>query len=809
MRNFIKQKLYKINKLSVKVLLLTIIPIIVVLFLTVTLCTNSVSTNVSELVYQQLISKNIADCSTFKSLLSQNIVSISKESSDYSLERYLKTLSFGNNPETNPYHFQVNKLLDSIYESNPEYILYTWIVDYDSATAISNTAANWSMRASSWQIPERPWYKQSLTAQEAYITDLYSALYENTPVVSIVVPIKNATGTSTLGVLGVSFRLEYFRDAIMPEQNTDFSDNSCTMILDTEHTIVTSQEIKVLNRRLQTSEFSDISVVSDTDSEHIAYSLNWNGKDMVVVMSSLGIEGWRAFTVTPQTSIDKQIAAFTRAITIIIILSLAILVFSMGIISRIIAHPIKEVTEAAQEIAKGNYDVQLQTTSTDEIGELAEAVNTSITALRHRSLFDPLTEIYNSYSVENRVQYLLKKYPEKKYAIIRMDIANFKMVNDYYGSDAGDDLLRFIARILIDHVSPKDCYGRINRDVFCVCREYTTDDELIEFIDRITLHVKAYPIHFNLAPYFGIVINNYPDVSFSVLFDWAKLALNTVKGNSLLNYAFYEPQMRDALVERNSIEREMHSALSNREFQVYLQPKCNISNGTVVGAEALVRWVHPQKGLISPGLFIPLFEKNGFVNVLDEYVWEETCKIIRHWKDMGYPIVPISVNVSRTHIYDPDFVNKLTSLVEKYQIPMEALELEFTESAFVNDINQLYSTMNQLGDKGFVLSMDDFGSGYSSLNMLKNGPMDIVKIDQGFLNETLVSNSGKIIITNVISMINQLNKKIIAEGVETEEQATFLLSAGCSTAQGFYYSRPITLEAFEEFAFKRKENSEE
>ena len=218
----------------------------------------------------------------------------------------------------------------------------------------------------------------------------------------------------------------------------------------------------------------------------------------------------------------------------------------------------------------------------------------------------------------------------------------------------------------------------------------------------------------------------------------------------------------------------------------------------------MVRWNHPEKGIIPPNSFIPVFEKNGFIVKLDAFVWEETCKIIKKWQDAGVECVPISVNVSRMHIFDVGFDKKLKGLVEKYQIPTSLLELELTESAFLENVSRLYDVMNSLREDGFVLSMDDFGSGYSSLNMLKNVPLDVVKLDREFLNETTTTEKGKTIVESTISMVQRLKMKVVAEGVETKEHANFLLEAGCHIAQGYYYSKPISVDAFEEFAFGKK-----
>ena len=237
----------------------------------------------------------------------------------------------------------------------------------------------------------------------------------------------------------------------------------------------------------------------------------------------------------------------------------------------------------------------------------------------------------------------------------------------------------------------------------------------------------------------------------------------------------------------------MEEALEKRQFQMYLQPKYSISTEEMVGAEALVRWVHPERGIISPMEFIPLFEKNGFVIKMDQYIWEEACRVIREWIDKGIKPVPISVNVSRKHLKDQSFIDILNALIVKYQIPKQYLEIEITETIEEGEINK---SVALLKENGYTLLMDDFGSGYSSLNMLKDTKFDVIKIDRGFLQDFIGSDRGQKIVEHTIKMTKSIGLDMVAEGVETKEQAVFLQNCGCDTAQGFYYAKPMTLEDF-------------
>ena len=251
--------------------------------------------------------------------------------------------------------------------------------------------------------------------------------------------------------------------------------------------------------------------------------------------------------------------------------------------------------------------------------------------------------------------------------------------------------------------------------------------------------------------------------------------------------------MKTELQKKPSIEDDMHKALLNNEFVMFLQPKHSIKTGRIIGAEALARWNHPTKGMVSPGDFIPVFEQNGFIIKLDEFIWEQACRQIRDWIDAGIEPVPISVNISREYIHTIDVTSTLLKLVEKYDIPISLLELEITESFDSNGVEEIVKRMKKAG---FKMLMDDFGSGYSSLNMLKSTPFDVLKIDKSFLDEFMESSRGRKIIEHTISMSQDIGLDIIAEGVETLEQAKFLSECGCDAAQGFYYSKPIPAPDF-------------
>lgn len=398
-------------------------------------------------------------------------------------------------------------------------------------------------------------------------------------------------------------------------------------------------------------------------------------------------------------------------------------------------------------------------------------------------------KLFNSY-----IQSQIDCRGSKKYAIIQMDIEKFKIINEVYGESFGDEVLNYINNCLKILIRNNKSFARLNSDIFVILQEYTDMDELI-------LKIKLWDKRLN--QYGGVKyklnwgVNIIEDYTYSPrsLIDSASLARQSVKGNALNNIGFYEDFQKEELKRIKDIEGKMVSALENHEFKMFIQPKYEISTNKIIGGESLVRWVNSDGVIIPPNSFIPIFEKNGFIVNIDKYMWEEACITLKSWKDKGIPVVPLSINVSRKHLDNTDFIVFLDSLIEKYNIDKSWLEIEITETL---DSECNCDAFFKLKSKGYKLLMDDFGSGYSSLNTLKNTDFDTIKIDKEFLSEFMVNSRGQKIIRHTIAMINDINLGIIAEGVETLEQADFLKKSGCDFAQGYLYAKPMPVNQFED-----------
>lgn len=419
------------------------------------------------------------------------------------------------------------------------------------------------------------------------------------------------------------------------------------------------------------------------------------------------------------------------------------------------------------------------------------------------AMYDELTGIYNKQSFYVKTKEMLQENPDKNFDLLRINVERFKVLNDLFGEATGDKLLMYIGKFLKELNLPLCVSGRLYADNFAVCYEAGKGDSR-RMINTLQMVADSFAINNRTILSFGLYRIDDKEIPVSVMCDRANMALWKAKGNFKNPYCEYDENMRQQVLKEQKIINAMEKAIEKKEFVLYLQPKYEIENGTIVGAEALVRWISQENGFISPGDFIPVFENNGFVYEVDKFIWEETCRCLRKWLDEGRDVKPVSVNVSRIDLYAPHLVQYLVDLRKKYDIPQEYLELEITESAYTEDPQQIITITRQLREAGFLILMDDFGTGYSSLNMLKDIQIDVLKLDMGFLKSSDQTVKGGNILAAIVQMAKSLKMQTIAEGVETKEQVEFLKSIGCKYVQGYYYSRPVPVEDFEKLAQSAK-----
>ena len=418
--------------------------------------------------------------------------------------------------------------------------------------------------------------------------------------------------------------------------------------------------------------------------------------------------------------------------------------------------------------------------------------------------YDRLTGLYSKEFFYQRVKEILLQHPDRKYDILCSDIENFKLINDIFGIPAGDRLLCGVADMYTRLVGDKGICGRFNADQFACLLEHTaeyTDDMFIE----LGMEINSLSHAKNIVMKWGIYSIHDRGISVEQMCDRALLAANSIKGQYGKYCAAYDDQLRSRLLREQAITDGMEAALAEGQFEVYLQPKYRIKDDRLAGAEALVRWNHPEWGMQSPAYFIPLFEKNGFITKLDQYVWDRACAVLREWEDKGYPPLSVSVNVSRADIYNADIADILLNTIRRHRLPPSRLHLEITESAYTENPAQIIHTIGRLRELGFVIEMDDFGSGYSSLNMLNKMSIDILKLDMKFIQSETAKPVNQGILRFIMGLARWMNLGVVVEGVETREQLERLREIGCDYVQGYFFARPMPCGEFE--ALLRKERT--
>lgn len=418
--------------------------------------------------------------------------------------------------------------------------------------------------------------------------------------------------------------------------------------------------------------------------------------------------------------------------------------------------------------------------------------------------YDALTGLYNRNRFMERSEVLLRAFPDEDFVIICSDISKFKVINEIFGLKTGDKVLKLIGASLLECRGERSICGRFGEDSFALCA-VERDFDINEFVKKTNEAIAGLQMQYPVVNHIGVYRVEDRSLSVSAMCDRAMLALHSIKDDYQREIAYYDDALREALLQEQEILKDVQQAFEEEQFEIFLQPQINHKDNCIIGAEALVRWKHPVKGYIPPDKFVPLLESNGLITQLDMHVWELACKQLRKWKEEKNWDLSLSVNVSTKDFFYVDLNKVFTGLIQKYDIPVSRLKLEITESAFSIDLMKQLAMIEQLQKQGFIIEMDDFGSGYSSLNILKDIPVDIIKMDMAFMSQSDKYKRSEDILRMVIKMANKLKMPVIAEGVETKEQADVLGDMGCHIIQGYYYAKPMPVAEFENLMYKYNE----
>lgn len=425
--------------------------------------------------------------------------------------------------------------------------------------------------------------------------------------------------------------------------------------------------------------------------------------------------------------------------------------------------------------------------------------------LENLAYVDSVTHTSNWNYMLSSVEKIFKKCKDvSNYYIVSLDIDKFKLLNDIYGYNQGNKVICNVAIAIKNALHEDECFARYVADNFTLLLKAESRCALISRLTALVSEIESENRFYSMNISCGIYQVSDKNMNFPLMNDRANIAKKGVKNTIDVKYAFYEDVMRNTIMAEKEIENDMNFALNNREFVVYFQPKYDSSNNTPIGAEALVRWMHHDKGLISPAAFIPVFEKNRFILKLDKYILEETCAVLAKWKKEGRELLPISVNISRFHLTNPRLGRELVDILDKYGIDKKYIELELTETVLLEENGDFINALRVLKSMGFKLAIDDFGSGYSSLKLLKEIPADVLKIDKAFIDQIQNDGKEKIVVEHVANLARALKMQVVCEGVEREEQVDILKQLGCFYIQGYYYAKPMPVEEFVKSVFLTK-----
>ncbi len=467
---------------------------------------------------------------------------------------------------------------------------------------------------------------------------------------------------------------------------------------------------------------------------------------------------------------------------------------------------IMHVTGEAMDIIGGDPIYLFVFDDITELTQQKERLEQANSELERLAYYDTVTGAYNRTRFEMKAAEAISKAPGGTYTLVWLNLDKFKLVNEIAGSQGGDRLLRYIHDTVQPMLQKGEIFARIAADNFVMLLYSKGQNQLSERLDAMAKRINRFNASRKQKYYLTFTAGAYlitkPDVSITAISDRANVARRSIERAAnvrLCTCKFYSEQDKNRLMREKDMENRMREALEQEEFEVYLQPKLSLESNKIAGAEALVRWNDPKRGLVPPNEFIPLFEKNGFIVRLDLYVFWKVCKLLRSWEERRLSQVPISVNLSRFHLLNEDFLKQYLNIRRKYGIAGGLLELELTETMVFENPRLFRSLICQIHKAGFSCSMDDFGSGYSSLNILKDLKVDVLKLDRGFCSSGQMEDPReKTVISSVVELAKKLQMKTVAEGVETQQQLEFLRETRCDMIQGYVFSRPLPVPSFEE-----------
>lgn len=615
-------------------------------------------------------------------------------------------------------------------------------------------------------IIEKAWNGESNVSKVYYDDKLEKKVF------AYAVPVYR--GNEITGVLVANDGIDAFKEIL--DDKTAMNGHGYIHLISTEGIFLIRSDSKAVNRNLksiyegnyiQEDEKKKIKKALESD-ESVFSEFIYMGTSYEIYLEPVGVNGWYLFCVDTMHGMNAPIYQMLRVTRVVFIGVLCMSVF-------LLCYGYNMLRKNHKRLIRFAY-------------------------------YDPLTGAYNTVRFIQEMKENLNS--QDKYSVVVMNIHQFKFINEIFGRNQGDKLLCHVKNVLERNVKEGECFCRDTGDFFWILIKSEDEEEikrrLYDIMEKISWFALSQHHNYQILLYSGVAVRRDESTP-EMMMTHAMFALRTAKGTDRNNLWFYDEEIHRIETMQNYIESHMRQALRDEEFHMYLQPKVDLKTGKIGGAEALVRWFTQDGTKVYPNQFIPLFENNGFCSSLDMYMVEKVCRKLREWIDAGIEPIPISVNQSKVLFYEEDYVENLCTILQKYQIPGELVTLEILERLAAGNIEELNNKIAQLKKLGFRISMDDFGSGYSSFNTLGKLHVDELKMDRVFLTAITGKEEErqKIIMEQVVDLAKKLKITTVAEGVETEENEKLIQSLGCNYGQGYYYSRPISVEEFDEKYMKK------
>jgi diguanylate cyclase (GGDEF)-like protein len=619
----------------------------------------------------------------------------------------------------------------------------------------------------------RDYFLKSMKGEIVVSDVLQFAIDGVTPVIVLSVPIFKAG--KIVGVLRGTRSVDTYEQLI---NVSTFGEEGYTYLLKANGQLVLSGDCPEFEPYLSDVAFSENRLAREEPAlqelalrmmryESDIIQIQLGGRDFYLDFRPLGINDWQVVTLVPSKLLLNRVSGLLRLASTVILGMLA--AFLAILLYYIITKEKKQET------------------------------------LERIAFVDPLTGLGNLEQIRYQSFHRMRDFRDKGFVFVLIDIDNFKLVNELIGYSKGSLVLKYIATTLKASINSDEHLARVVNDRFALLLRYSNQEEFNQRIQNILVSLEKIHAEPSLLLIEGISIvyscGIYPikeeNLTFDALLDRANLALSLAKRKRYSSFAYYDAALHMDMHQRKELEDRFASALWHGEFVIHLQPKYRVDTLQLAGAEALVRWQHPNRGLLNPGQFIAYLEENSSIIQLDAYVFEQVCALERRWMDEGHDPFPISVNVSQVHLLSPRLYANYDTIMHSYHIPKNVLELEITETAFSNNPENIHQVVARLRERGLLVSMDDFGTGYSTLNMLKDVEVDIIKIDRKFLQDFEAGGKAETVIRHVLELAADLGITVVAEGVESEAQMDFLKTVNCQLVQGFLFARPMPVEDFE------------